>query len=99
MCIRDRSQAGGSLKADPVGVWWASMPFGQRIRYASYLDNQKSIESKWDKQYGDRLNELVLIGQHPEEELIRKELEACLLTEKELALYFKDKPFHDNWPF
>lgn len=93
------SQAGGSLKADPVGVWWASMPFGQRIRYASYLDNQKSIESKWDKQYGDRLNELVLIGQHPEEELIRKELEACLLTEKELALYFKDKPFHDNWPF
>ncbi len=93
------SQAGGSLKADTVGVWWASMPFGQRIRYASYLDNQKSIESKWDKQYGDRLNELVLIGQHPEEELIRKELEACLLTEKELALYFKDKPFHDNWPF
>lgn len=93
------SQAGGSLKADPVGVWWASMPFGQRIRYASYLDNQKSIESKWDKRYGDRLNELVLIGQYPQEELIRKELEACLLTEKELALYFKNKPFRDNWPF
>ena len=93
------SQAGGSLKADPVGVWWASMPFNQRIGYASYLDNQKSIESKWDKRYGDRLNELVLIGQYPQEELIRKELEACLLTEKELALYFKNKPFRDNWPF
>jgi G3E family GTPase len=93
------SQAGGSLKADPVGVWWASMPFGQRIRYTSYLDNQKSIESKWDKRYGDRLNELVLIGQYPQEELICKELEACLLTEKELALYFKNKPFRDNWPF
>ena len=93
------SQAGGSLKADPVGVWWASMPFSQRIRYASYIDNQKSIESKWDKRYGDRMNELVLIGQYPDEETIRKELESCLLTPRELESYFAGKSFKDNWPF
>jgi G3E family GTPase len=93
------SQAGGSLKADPVGVWWASMPFSQRIRYASYIDNQKSIESKWDKRYGDRMNELVLIGQYPDEEVIRKELESCLLTPRELESYFAGKSFKDNWPF
>lgn len=93
------SQAGGSLKADPVGVWWASMPFSQRIRYASYIDNQKSIESKWDKRYGDRMNELVLIGQYPDEEVIRKELESCLLTPRELESFFAGKSFKDNWPF
>ncbi|RIW18512.1 GTP-binding protein [Algoriphagus lacus] len=93
------SQAGGSLKADPIGVWWASMPFSQRIQYASYLENQKTIESKWDKRYGDRMNELVLIGQYPDEKVIQKELENCLLTPLELESYFNGKPFKDNWPF
>lgn len=93
------SQAGGSLKADPVGVWWASMPFGQRISYGSYLENQKQIESKWDKQYGDRLNEIVLIGQYPDQNQIEKELESCLLTDWELKKYFQGKSFPDNWPF
>ena len=40
------SQAGGSVKADPVGVWWASMPFNERTRYGSFVENQKEIESK-----------------------------------------------------
>jgi G3E family GTPase len=93
------SQAGGSLKADPVGVWWASMPFIQRTQYASFIENQKHIESKWDKHYGDRMNELVLIGQYPEEEKIIKELKSCLLTDLELNLYFSGKSFKDNWPF
>jgi G3E family GTPase len=93
------SQAGGSLKADPVGVWWASMPFNQRTRYASFIENQKHIESKWDKLFGDRINELVLIGQNPDEEQIQKELKACLLTDKELNSFFSGKSFKDSWPF
>jgi G3E family GTPase len=93
------SQAGGSLKAEPMGVWWASMPFKQRIQYASFIENQALIESKWHKNFGDRMNELVLIGQFPEEEQITKELEKCLLTNQELTLYFSDKPFSDPWPF
>lgn len=93
------SQAGGSLKADPVGVWWASMPFNQRTHYASFIENQKHIESKWDKLFGDRMNELVLIGQNPDEEQIQKELVACLLTDQELNSYFSGKSFKDNWPF
>lgn len=93
------SQAGGSLKADPVGVWWASMTFGQRIGYGSYIENQKQIEGKWDKHYGDRLNELVLIGQNPDQNQIQEELQSCLLTDWELEKYFDGKPFQDNWPF
>lgn len=93
------SQAGGSLKADPVGVWWASMPFKDRTRYASYHENQKEIESKWDKNFGDRANELVLIGQYPEEKKILAELTSCLLTDQELTNFFAGKSFHDPWPF
>jgi len=93
------SQAGGSLKAEPAGVWWASMSFQERIRYASYLDNQKWIESRWDKRYGDRLNELVLIGQYPQKEKIMFELKECLMTDKELELVNKGTKIKDPWPF
>jgi G3E family GTPase len=93
------SQAGGSLKAEPAGVWWASMPFQQRIRYASYLDNQKWIESRWDKRFGDRMNELVLIGQYPEVGKITFELTSCLMTERELDLLEKGAKIQDPWPF
>lgn len=92
------SQAGGSLKAEPVGVWWASMPFKERTNYASYIENQAYIESKWDKIFGDRMNELVLIGQDLDKEKITKELEGCLLNNVELAEYLKGKKFTDNWP-
>ena len=93
------SQAGGSLKAEPAGVWWASMPFQQRIRYASYLDNQEWIESRWDKRFGDRMNELVLIGQYPEVGKITYELTACLMTDRELDLLEKGAKITDPWPF
>lgn len=93
------SQAGGSLKADPVGVWWASMSFKQRTQYESFIENQRWIESKWDKLFGDRMNELVLIGQYPDEDQIIHELKNCLLTDQELNLYFAGKSFKDNWPF
>ena len=43
------SQAGGSLKADSAGVWWCSMAFEKRTQYLSFIENQKTIESGWDK--------------------------------------------------
>lgn len=91
------SQAGGSLRAEKAGVWWSSMPYGERIRYAGFVDQQKEIESKWDKQFGDRHNELVIIGQNIDQDLIIKEMENCLCTESEIrdmeaGLRFKD-PF------
>lgn len=92
------SQAGGSVKAEPVGVWWASMPFKDRIHYPSYIENQKYIESKWDKHFGDRKNELVIIGQDIDEDLITYELEGCLLGKEELVDYLAGEKFIDDWP-
>jgi G3E family GTPase len=92
------SQAGGSLKADSAGVWWASLPFSERIKRASFLDNQKLIEEKWDKEFGDRLNELVIIGQDMIEKEIREDLEACLCTPEEVKWMHEKKYTEDAWP-
>ncbi|WP_103926695.1 hypothetical protein [Algoriphagus boritolerans] len=42
------------------------------------------------------MNELVLIGQYPDEEQIKKELQVCLLTDQELNLFFNGKSFKDT---
>jgi G3E family GTPase len=92
-------QAGGSLRAESAGVWWSSMPYDERIQYASFVDNKEMIESRWTKEYGDRNNEIVFIGQEMDEPKIRKELEACLCSSDEILLMksglFESK---DEWP-
>ena len=93
------SSAGGSIKTDPAGVWWDSMPFSERINYPSFVDNQKEIESEWSPDYGDRKIELVFIGQKLDVSSIVKQLEECMLNEKEL-IEFKKGEFqkNDSWP-
>ncbi|MEM6381022.1 MAG: GTP-binding protein, partial [Bacteroidota bacterium] len=91
-------QAGGSLQADSAGVWWSSMPYGERIQYISFVDNQKQIESNWDATFGDRKNEIVIIGQDMDEEKIRLELDSCLATSEELATLKWKKGYEDEWP-
>ena len=92
------SQAGGSLRAESAGVWWMSMPFNERIRYQSFVDNQKTIESRWDKRFGDRQNELVIIGQDLVPLLIWKELEDCLCTDQEIEYMELGGIFKDPFP-
>lgn len=92
-------QAGGSLRAESAGVWWSSMPFEERIRYASFVDNKDFIESRWTKEFGDRHNEIVFIGQEMDESVIRQHLEDCLCTPEEIVR-MKCGAFdtEDNWP-
>lgn len=92
------SQAGGSLKAEKAGVWWCSMPYGERIRYAAFVDHQKEIEKRWDKKYGDRQNEIVIIGQHMNKRTICFELENCLCNAVEVEAMFKGELFKDRFP-
>jgi G3E family GTPase len=92
------SQAGGSLRAESAGVWWNSMPFSERITFASFVDNQKTIEARWDKEFGDSQNELVFIGQAIDKEQIIKDLQTCLCTEQEIKQMKSNFTFEDNWP-
>ena len=92
------SQAGGSLKADKAGVWWCSMPYSERIQYPAFVENQELIEKKWDKRYGDRENELVIIGQDLDKAVIIQELESCLCNANEIELMEKGGYFKDPFP-
>jgi hypothetical protein len=92
------SQAGGSLKAEGAGVWWASMPLSERMRFSNFVEFQDVIEERWTLAYGDRLNELVFIGIGLNEAEIRQELERCLCTSNEL-MDLQDGFFSSKDPF
>ncbi len=92
------SQAGGSTKAEVYGKWWASVPFKERAKSAAYTENQDFIQKKWDKIWGDRLNELVIIGQHLDKEKVTRELEDCLCNEAEIDYFQRGGKFQDRWP-
>lgn len=92
------SQAGGSLRADSAGVWWSSMPLDQRVQYLAFVENRQYIEADWDHVFGDRKNEIVLIGQDMDQARISVELDACLATEDELLTERWKQGYEDSWP-
>ena len=92
------SQAGGSIKSEGAGVWWASMPFSERIKFQNFVDNQEIIEERWSLDFGDRLNELVFIGIKMNEPEIRKQLESTICTADEL-MDLHDGFFSNKDPF
>lgn len=81
------SQAGGSLRIDLAGVWWASMPQKEREQYLDYQENRTEIDADWDNDFGDRKNELVFIGQEMDSDKLKESLEYCLLTDTEVKNY------------
>ena len=92
------SQAGGSLRAEPAGVWWASLSYLDRISHPAFQERQKYLEKKWDTDFGDRMNELVIIGQHLDRSLIEAELSSCLCTQEEWLMAKAEHPFKDPFP-
>ncbi|MGY4538961.1 GTP-binding protein [Mucilaginibacter gilvus] len=89
------SQAGGSSRLEMAGVWWACMTYAERIRYTDFQENKDYIEGKWVKDWGDRMTELVFIGQDMDKAQLLIELESCLLTDKEVESYKKNEKFID----
>jgi len=89
------SQAGGSSRLEPAGVWWCSMPYGERVQYAAFVHNREIIESRWSRQWGDRMNELVFIGQDMDKEKMISDLHGCLLNEAETDAFERGETFMD----
>jgi G3E family GTPase len=89
------SQAGGSLRIENAGNWWSAMQLSERLQYADYQQNRQSIEARWDKRFGDRLNELVFIGQDLNKNRLQEELNACLLMDTEILNYERGLRFEN----
>lgn len=92
------SQAGGSSRLERAGIWWCSMPFMERIKFQSFADNKDYIESRWSKQWGDRMNEIVFIGQDMDQEKMIADLENCLLQDNELHFFENKIRLSDPFP-
>jgi G3E family GTPase len=92
------SQAGGSSRLEKAGVWWISMPLSERLNYQSFVDNREFIENKWDKKWGDRMNEIVFIGQNIDKEKMIADLEKCLLRDLDQDEYEGKNGFKDPFP-
>ncbi len=89
------SQAGGSVRAEKAGVWWASVP---EKEWSLRGGNSASIKKRMDKEWGDRQQELVIIGQDLDQQQIMDELTSCLLTDKEILDMRAGVLFNDPWP-
>lgn len=93
------SQAGGSIVVERIGSWWASFPTKERNQHPSFQANEEYIMGRWDKIWGDRMNEIVFIGQDMDEKKIRQEMEYCLCTDIEYNAYQNKLLTDNNWDF
>ena len=89
------SQAGGACEYRAGGVWWAAVP---RAEWPVDEEIEKDIHRNWREPFGDRRQEIVIIGQNLDRAALTSMLKWALLTDKEMAagqdrwMRFKD-PF------
>jgi G3E family GTPase len=78
------SRAGNTANVEPAGYWWAAT---EHERWPDPSDPEHAhILENWAEPYGDRVNEIVFIGQHLDRPAIEAILTACELTPAEKAL-------------
>ncbi len=77
------SQAGGLMRHGFAGRWWRFVPKNQ---WPQDEESVAAIMGNWQLGTGDCRQELVFIGQNIDFAQMRAELDACLLTDEEMAL-------------
>jgi G3E family GTPase len=76
------SQAGAVARHGAAGFWWAAVP---QDRWPTDAQSRAQIQKNWHEGVGDARQELVLIGVGMDEQALRQRLDACLLTDAEMA--------------
>uniref|UniRef100_A0A486XUG9 Metal chaperone, involved in Zn homeostasis, GTPase of COG0523 family n=1 Tax=Rheinheimera sp. BAL341 TaxID=1708203 RepID=A0A486XUG9_9GAMM len=76
-------QAGGIARYNMAGLFWQAVPAEQ---WPQEPELQEAIIQSWAEPFGDRRQELVFIGQQLDKTAMLAQLNACLLTDTELAL-------------
>jgi G3E family GTPase len=81
--VGEWSHAGGIRRVESAGYWWAAM---ESERWPTAPESVALIEKNWQEPFGDRRQELVFIGTAGmDQAAITATLDACLLTEPEMA--------------
>ncbi|AKC69180.1 GTP-binding protein [Pandoraea oxalativorans] len=77
------SRAGNTATLESVGQWWAA---ADPDLWPPVGDPQRTvIESNWEAPWGDRINEVVVIGRVLDRDAIEKAFRDCRLSAVELA--------------
>ncbi|WP_313576071.1 zinc metallochaperone GTPase ZigA [Pseudescherichia sp.] len=76
------SYAGGVARQGLAGSWWTSIP---RERWPQDEESLQFIMANWVEGVGDARQELVFIGMEMDEARLRAQLDAALLTDREMA--------------
>jgi G3E family GTPase len=74
------SQAGGAGSVRWIGRWYVAMP---ETEWPDDEAEHRRIEGSWDAEFGDRTQELVVIGRHMDQISLTSMLDECLLTDEE----------------
>lgn len=90
------SQAGPTVRFEPVSYWVAALPEAQQKQV---FEEDPQVLAEWDATYGDRGTQLVIIGIDMDQEMIKKQLDVCLLTDEEMNSDWKslEDPFQWQW--
>ncbi|MFL9866547.1 zinc metallochaperone GTPase ZigA [Paraburkholderia fungorum] len=80
--VGEWSQAGAISRHGRAGTWWAAVP---KQSWPQDSEAQAMIRSRWDGRFGDRQQELVLIGTGMDEASLRASFDVCLLSDEELT--------------
>jgi G3E family GTPase len=93
------SQAGGACQYQAGGIWWAAVP---KERWPEDGDEAlDEIHKQWQEPFGDRRQEIVIIGQNLDQPALTALLDAALLTDAEMkkgeAAWAKIKDPFSEW--
>ena len=84
ICVYGEMAIAGAVREFyPSGLWWAGTPHEQWPRDPETI---AFIQENWDPRFGDRMQQLIFIGKPEILEPIRTALEACLLSDEDIAL-------------
>ncbi|MDC7719069.1 zinc metallochaperone GTPase ZigA [Vogesella sp. DC21W] len=82
MLVGSWSQAGAMSCHGLGGLWWDAV---DRADWPQDDESRAIITSRWAEPWGDRQQELVIIGMGMDQAALTAAFDACLLTEAELA--------------
>ncbi|BBM82203.1 GTP-binding protein [Candidatus Uabimicrobium amorphum] len=93
--VAELSQAGKRIAAQPIATWWAAQPKEDWPRDENWL---AKLKESWHEVFGDRHQELVLIGVGLDTQKVEECLEECVIKDTKMNIEEWQKlkdPF--NW--
>ena len=91
------SQAGAACRTEAAGFWWAAT---DQTEWYDDDEQRQEVKKLWVEPWGDRRQEIVIIGRDINEHEIKNKLDSCLLRDDEMELGPENwvKTFEDPFP-